>query len=162
MEFGVGEEQTSILRIAGPFERGLEVLVMRNHLLRVDGDDNALASEAHGGGLDELRVVDSRGVDRNLVASGEQEVADIVKDLDASTHGERHEDLLRRAAHDIEDDAALLMRGRDVEERELVRALLVVDLRYLDGVACIAQVHEAYAFYYPPCFHVKAGYDAFG
>jgi hypothetical protein len=132
---------------------------MLDYLLGVDGDYDALAAEAHGRSFDEFRIVDCRCVDRDLVAAGEQKVPDIVEVPYAAADSKRHEDLFCGAADNVEDDAALLMRCRDVQERELVSSLLVINLRDLDRVAGIAQVYEAYAFYNAACLYIKAGDD---
>src|SRR5256884_4620731 len=57
----------------------------------------------------------------------------------------RHVDALGRAPRDLEHDLAGLVRGRDVEEDELVGALRVIRERGFDRVARVAQVHEAHA-----------------
>ena len=134
---------------------------MRDHALGVDGHNDTLAPEPHGRVLDKFRIVDRGGVDRHLVATGEEQVSDIIDRPYPSADRKRHEHLFRGAADDVEDDAAFLVGRRDVEERELVRPLLVVKPGDLDRVAGVAQVHEAHAFYHPSRLHVETGYDAF-
>jgi hypothetical protein len=159
---GFTQKKGFIFRIIGPSERRLEILVMYDHLFRVDGNHNALAAKAHGRSLDERRVMDRGCVDRDLVASGKQKVPDVINVPDTASHGERHEYLLRRAAHDVKDDTALLVRRGDVQEGQFVSSLFIVYFCDLDRVSGIAQVYEADALYDPSRFHVKAGYDSFG
>ena len=47
-------------------------------LLGVDRDDDALVAELVGGFGDEFRPFHRRGVDRDLVGAGQQQLADIV------------------------------------------------------------------------------------
>jgi hypothetical protein len=63
---------------------------------------------------------------------------------------------------DVQDDVALVGRGRDVEEGHLVGPLLVVAARDLDRVAGIAQIDEIGALDDTAGGHVEAGDDAFG
>ena len=52
--------------------------------------------------------------------------ADVVERADAAADGQRHEDLLGRAADDVEHDVAPLVAGRDVEEHQFVGPFLLV------------------------------------
>src|SRR6185503_15794351 len=99
-------------------------------------------------------------VDRYLVGSGPEERAHVVERPDAAADGERHEDAIGGARDDIQDDRALLVRGGDVEERQLVGALRVVALRDLDRIAGVAELDEAHALDDAPALHVEAGDDA--
>jgi len=54
------------------------------------------------------------------------------------------------------------VRGRDIEEDELVGALRVVRERGLDRVARVAQVHEADTLDDPAVLDVEARDDALG
>ena len=52
------------------------------------------------------------------------------------------------------------MRGGDVEEAELVRALLVVEPRLLHRIAGVDQIDEVDALHGAPILHVEARDDA--
>jgi len=54
------------------------------------------------------------------------------------------------------------VRGGDVEEHQLVRALRVVGDRRLDGITGVAQVHEADALHHAAILDVEAGDDPLG
>ena len=91
-------------------------LVDAGDALGVDGDDDRLAADlAHGLG-DELPIAHRRRHDRHLVGAGLHQVADILMRADAAAHRHRHEADLRRAPHDIEDDATVFVAGGDIEE----------------------------------------------
>ena len=62
--------------------------------------------------------------------------------------------------HHIEDDAAVLVAGGDVEKAELVRARRVIGLGDLDRIAGIAQVDEIDALDDAAVLHVEAGNEA--
>ena len=63
-------------------------------------------------------------------------------------------------AHHVEDGAALLVAGGDVEEAELVGAGLVIGRGGLDRIAGVAQIDEIDALDDAAFFHVEAGDDA--
>src|SRR6478609_7231658 len=108
----------------------------------VDGQDKHLAPEAFGDLADELGACDGRGVDPDLVGPGAQQLVDVVGGADPAADGERDEDLLGGAAHHVVRRLTVTAGGGDVEERQLVGALGVVELGHLDGVARVAQVLE--------------------
>ena len=76
------------------------------------------------------------------VLLGAQQPVDVVDGAHAAADGERDEDLLRRAAHDVVGRLPVAAARRHVEEGQLVDALLVVELGELDGVAGVAEVLE--------------------
>ena len=78
----------------------------------------------------------------------------------AAADRQRHEADLGGAAHDVEQDAAVLVAGGDVEEAELVGARLVVGDGALDRIAGVAQVDEVDALDDAAVLDVEAGDDA--
>jgi hypothetical protein len=129
-------------------------------LLRVDRGDDALRAEVRGRLADELGVLHARGVDADLVGAGVEQRADVVDRVDAAADGERDEHLVGDRLDHLVEQAARLDARADVEERELVRALLVVAARDLDRVARVAQVDELDALDDAPGGDVEAGDDA--
>ena len=79
---------------------------------------------------------------------------------DAAADRERDEDVVGGAPRELDDRVALLVRGGDVEEDELVRALGVVALGQLHRVAGVAQVDEVRALHDAPAVDVEARDDA--
>ncbi len=130
------------------------------HLLRVDGDDNALVAEFFRGIRHEAPVRHGGRVDRNLVGARPQQRADILKRAHPASHRQRHEAALGGAAHHIEDDAPLLMARGDIEEAEFVRACRVIGCGGLDRVARIAQIDEVHALDDAPILDIETRYDA--
>ena len=79
---------------------------------------------------------------------------------DAAAHRKRDEDGFRHPAHDLDHDAAPLVRRRDVVEHDLVRALLVVEAGHFDRVADVDVVLEANALGGAAVADIQAGDDA--
>ena len=117
------------------------------------------AAELLRGQAHDLAVGDRGRIDRGLVGAGEQKIADVVGGADAAADRQRHEADLGRAPDDIEQDAAILVARRDVEEAQFVRARLVVSDRALDRVAGVAQIDEIDALDDPAVLDVETGYD---
>jgi hypothetical protein len=128
----------------------------------VQGDDEHLGAEPVRDLRHQCRPGDGGGVDADLVGPGAQQPVDVGDAADATAHGERDEDLLGGARHDVVGGVAAVGRGGDVEEGELVRALGVVAAGQLDGVPGVAQVGEVDALDDPAGLDVQAGDDADG
>src|SRR5690606_21905504 len=111
---------------------------------------------------DEFGARDGGGVDADLVGTRAQQPVDIVDGAHPATDGERDEHLFSRATDDVEHRRAVATGGGDVEERQLVDTLLVVDGRHLDGVARIAQIDEVDALDHAARVDVQAGDDTDG
>ena len=105
----------------------------------------------------ERRVGDGRGVQRDLVGAGPQDVAHLVDAPHAAADGERDERPARRPLDDVEERAAALRGGGDVEEDELVGALGGVALGELGRVALVDEVDEAGALDDAAVGDVEAG-----
>ena len=97
---------------------------------------------------------------RDLVGAGEQKIANVVDRAHAAADRERHEAGFRRAPHDIEQRAAILVARGDVEKAEFVRARRIIGDGAGDGIARIAQTDEIDAFDDAAVLHVETGDDA--
>ena len=91
---------------------------------------------------DQVGRLDGGRVQADLLGPGLDESGGVVERADAAADGEGHEDLLGDAAHHVEHDRPTLVAGGDVEEDQLVGALLLVAARNLDRVAGVAQPDE--------------------
>ena len=110
--------------------------------------------------FDEFAPRHRGGVDRDLVGAGAQQGADVVDGAHAAADRERHEAGFRRAPHDVEDDAAVLVARGDVEESEFVGAGGVVGDRSFDRIAGVAQVDEIDALDDAAVLDIETGDDA--
>ena len=128
--------------------------------LGVDRDDDRLGAELLRGLGDDAPVAHRGGVDRHLVGAGEHQRAHVVDRAHAAADRHRHEAVLGGARHHVEQDGALLVARRDVEEAELVGAGRVVGARRLDRIAGVGEVDEAHALDDAAVLDVEAGDDA--
>src|SRR5579885_2289047 len=88
-------------------------------------------------------------------------LAPVLNRVQPAADGEWNEDLVGHAPHEVCDDGALVRRRGDVEEGQLVRALGVVALALLDGVARVHERDETYAFDDATVVDIKTRDDAF-
>ena len=121
-----------------------------------------MRTEDFGTARDQLGLGEGRGVERDLVGAVRQQLLHVLDAADAAADRERDEDLVGRAGDHVQEDRTLLGGGRDVEEHELVRALMVVMGGQLGRVPGVAQPLEADAFHHPAGVDVEAGNDALG
>ena len=105
-------------------------------------------------------VRDRGRIDRSLVGAGEQQGADVLRRPNPAANRQRHEADLGGAPHDVQQDAAVLVARRDVEEAEFVRARLVVGDGAFDRVARVAQIDEIDALDDAAVLDVEAGNEA--
>ncbi len=124
---------------------------------RVDGQDHALGSEHLGHLAEQLRAPHGRRVDRHLVRPGVEHGLRVGRRAHAPADREGDEHVVRAAARELRHGFALLVRGGDVEEDDLVGPLVLVAHRQLHRVAGIAQVHELHALDHAALVHVEAG-----
>ena len=129
--------------------------------LRVDGNDDGLRAESNGRLRDQARILHGCGIHRYLVGARRDHLSDVGNAAKAPAHRIRQMQLLTRAAGQLDCRRSVIARRRDVQEHDLVGALLVVSLRKLDRVACVAQIHKVHAFHDATVFDVHARYHAF-
>jgi hypothetical protein len=68
--------------------------------------------------------------------------------------------MIRGARYNIQNDLAVFMRSRDVEQAEFVCAFAIIRAGNFDRVACIAKLDEFYALDDPSGFNVKTRYNS--
>src|SRR5690606_20358094 len=111
--------------------------------LGVDRHHDALGAETLRRLPHEIRIGDRCRVDANLIGARIQHAANVGNGANATAHGQGNEHLLGDALDGVHGGVALLMGGGDVEEGDLVRALVVVapgDLHRVAGIADIDKV----------------------
>jgi hypothetical protein len=123
---------------------------------------NALRAVAPGGLFDQLRPLHRCGVDAHLVGARVEQALHVPDRTHAPAHRQRDKDLLCNRLDDAHDQVAAVARGRDVEKRKLVSALLVIAPRDLDRVTGVAQPDEIDPLHDAPGGNVEAGDDALG
>ena len=134
-------------------------LARRIDLLGINRDDNALRAELFRRLADEIRVLDRCRVDRHLVGSCNQELADVFHGPDPAADGDRHETGFRRAPDNVIDRVPALVAGGDVQKAEFVGTGGIIGLGGLDRVAGIDQIDKIDALDDTAVLHVQAGND---
>ena len=124
--------------------------------LHVERQHEHLGAEPVGDLGDERRPGDRGAVHADLVGAVAEEARDVLGGADAAADRERDEDLLGDALHHVVRGRAVVDRGGDVEEGELVGALVGVPGGELDGVAGVAEVLEVDALHDAAGGHVEA------
>ncbi len=76
--------------------------------------------------------------------------------------GERNKNLARCAGHRVEQRLASLVRRRNVQQDNLVRAGCRVPMRQLRRIARIQQIDEANSLHHTARRHIETGNDALG
>src|SRR5690606_11393849 len=132
------------------------------HLPGVDGDHNALGTEMPACLGHELGPRHRGGVDRYLVRAGRQHAVNVVQAANAAADGQRDKHLARHRLDHVDRGLAVVRACGDVEEGDLVGALLVVARRHFDRVAGVADVDEIHALDHATVVDVEAGNDALG
>ena len=116
---------------------------------------SALGAEHLGELGEQLGSRDGRRVHRHLVGTRVEHRLGVLDRPHAAADRERDEDVVGAAAQ-LGDGLALLVRCRDVEEDDLVCALVLVAHGELDGIPRVAQVHELDALHHAALVHVEA------
>ena len=98
-----------------------------------------------------------RRVHRHLVGPGVEHGLGVLDRADAAADRERDEHVVGAAPGQLGHGLAPLVRGGDVEEDDLVGALVLVARGQLDRVAGVADVHELDALDHAALVHVEAG-----
>src|SRR5690606_24988986 len=114
-------------------------------LERIDADHDALRAEALREPIDQIRVLERRGVDRDLVRPEVQHALGVLDRADAAGDAERDVEHGRDAVHPAPVDGAAVRARGDVVEHELVRALVAVAAGEVHDVADDAVVAELHA-----------------
>ena len=128
----------------------------------VDGQHHALAAEPLRRPGDEGGVLHRRRVDADLIGARPQQLLKVLQGADAAAYGDRHEHLLDSLAHHVGHGLAGFVGGGDVQEDDLVCALLGVVGGQLHRVTGVADVDKVHALDHPSIPDVQARDNAFG
>src|SRR5438105_3370637 len=128
--------------------------------LRIDRDDDGLAAVAAGERRDQLRVLQRRRVEADLVRAGIHRRRRIAFRADAAADRQRQKDALRDGVDRVRDRAAAFERRGDVENDDLIDPLDVVARGQLRGIARVTKLLELHALDDVAVADVHAGDDA--
>ena len=124
--------------------------------LRVDREHHALGAEGVRELVDQLGALERGRVDRDLVGTRVEHGLGVGHGADPAADRERNEQLVGGAASELDHRRALVRRGGDVEEHELVGTGGAVARGELDRVARVTQVDEPDALDHPAAVDVEA------
>ena len=124
--------------------------------------DDALRPERARAQRNQVRVADGSGIDGYFVGACVQHGAHVFDGSKSAADGQGNEHLIGGAPHHVMHDAAVFVRGRNIQKNEFVRAFGVVKPGLFDGVAGVHDVYEAHAFDHAAFVHVQTGNDASG
>ncbi len=98
--------------------------------------------------------------DRYLVGACQQQGADIIERADPAADRQRHETGLRRAGDHIDQRAAILVAGGNIEKAQFIRAGRIIGNRAFDRITGIAQFQKLHAFDDAAILDIQTGNDA--
>ena len=105
--------------------------------LGVDRNDHALAAEFLCRVVDELRIVDGRGVDRDFIGSFAEQHLEIIHGTDSAANGEWDKNVCCYFAYHINDGSSLIGGSSDIKKNNFIGSCLVVRFCDLHRVAGI-------------------------
>jgi hypothetical protein len=128
----------------------------------IHGQHEHLRTEVAGDFVDDVGTRHGGCVDRRLVGPETEQLVHFGDPADTPSDGEGNEDFLGGAADHVEGGLPVARGGCDIQERELVRAGVVVAVRQLDRISGVAEPFEIDAFDHAAGINVQARDDANG
>ena len=123
-------------------------------LVHVDRHGHLFRPELLDHFRDDLRPAEGGAAGRDLIGPGLEHSGGRGHVGDAAADGKRHGCGIGHAADHIKHRGAILDRGRDVQQRQLISSRLAVGPGALDRIACVADVDEVNAFDHPAVLHI--------
>ena len=114
--------------------------------LGIDRHDHGLATKRRGGLADQRRIAHGGRVKRHLVGTGGNHGAHACQVAKAAANGIGNGELLGRVRCHLDSRRAVVTRGGNVQEDDLVRTLAIVGAGQLHRITGIAQAHKVDAF----------------
>ena len=105
---------------------------------------------------DDVGIVHRRRVQRHLVGAGAQHPPHVFDVANSPADGEGNEHLLGDALDNVHHRVAVVGRGGDVEEHELVGTFGVIARRELDGVPRVADLDESHTLHHATGVDIEA------
>src|SRR5262249_31995083 len=112
--------------------------IYRNH--------HTLASERLSAFANQLRTLDGRSIQRNLIRAGTQYRANVFHGTQTAPDGKWDEDFVSDASHQGSDDDSLVGRGSDIQKRQFVRAFSVITFGLCQRIPGINQRDKLNSF----------------
>ena len=132
------------------------------HPLDVHGQHHTLVAVALGRLVDQLRSLDSPGIDRDLVRPAGQHPFKVLQAADPAPHGQGDEDAGGHIRQNIGEQLPPLHRGGDVVKNQLVRPGPGVVVRQTHRVRDVLNIQKVDPLHHPSVSHIQTGDDPFG
>ena len=124
---------------------------------RVDRHYNALTAEFIRRIADQLRRIDRRRVNGNLICPFAKKRPKIIDRADSSTDSKWNENTFCHFSDHIDYRFPLIGRRRNIKKYKFIRSCRVICLRDLHRVSGIFQTYKVDSFYDPSVFYIQTG-----
>ena len=123
--------------------------------------DDTLRTEATRQFAEQFWTCDRSGIDTDLVSSGAEQLIDILDATHATADRQRNEDLTCGATHHVEHGATAILGSRDIQEGQLISALLAIAASQLHRIAGITEILKVDPLDDPPIVDIQARNHAY-
>ena len=132
----------------------------RAHALGIDSAYHRLTAKRRSGLGNQIWIAHGRRVERHLVGTRGNHLAHARKIAKAAAHRIGNGELLGRMRSHVDCCRAIVARGGNVQEHDLVGALAIICRGKLDRIACVAQFHKVDALHNASALDVQTRNDA--
>ena len=105
----------------------------------INCENNALVTKQFGTVGNQLRIFYRCGIERGFISTGTQSIFDILHAADAAADCQRHKNLGRSSADNIQHRLALLKGRSNIKENKLISTLGIISRRTFHRVTGITQ-----------------------
>jgi hypothetical protein len=127
----------------------------------INGEDYALVSEAPGGPGNQVRILNSSGIYRNLVGAASQQRIDLVERSNAAAYGKGNKNIFSNLPDEVHERFAGANGSSNVEKYQFISAFVAVSCAEFHGVACVRKIQKIDAFNHAVILDIEAGNDSF-
>ena len=110
---------------------------------------------------DQLRCIDRRRIDGNLVCPFTQKHLKIFYGSDASADGKWNKYFLSYFSYHINNRISGIRRGCDIQKYQFIGSGLIISCRNLHRIPGIPQIHKIHTFYHAAVMNIQTWNDSF-
>ena len=129
--------------------------------LGVNSDDDALAAKSRRTFINQLRPIDGRRIQGNLVRTRQKHFAHVLYGTDAAAYRQRHEAACRRAAHHVRHGGTAIGRSGNIQKNKFIRLLGIIRPGTFYRIPGISQINEIGPLDDPAVRYVQTRNDSF-
>ena len=130
-------------------------------LLGVYCQHTNLRTEILGNLVNQLRVADSRRIDRNLIGAGIQQTVHITQFIDSTAYGKRNIDIGSNPFYQFRKSLTPLMAGSNIQENKFISSLFTISTSQFHRITGLAQIYKIRSFHGLSVFDVQTRYYSF-